>query len=109
MGISFVATYIERRKQFHHARLAEHVYAGNPVVQQQLAGLTHFFRMHGADAHTANAQAIGTLYRVLLGQANLLSYIDVFRVLGVLFLIIIPLAFLMRRPPVSGQKPVVLD
>lgn len=104
MGISFVATYVERRKQFHHTKLSEHMYASNLAVQQQLAGLTHHFQMQGSDVHTAGTQAIGELYRILLGQANVLSYLDVFRVLGILFLAIIPLAFLMRRPPISEKK-----
>ncbi len=109
MGISFVATYVERRKQFHHARLSEHMYASNPAIQQQLAGLTHHFQTQGSDVHTAGAQAIGELYRILLGQVNVLSYIDVFRVLGVLFLVIIPLAFLMRQPPISEKKPAAIN
>jgi hypothetical protein len=85
------------------------MYASNPAVQQQLAGLTHHFQMRGSDIHTASAQGIGELYRILLGQVNLLSYIDVFRVLGILFLIILPLAFLMRRPPTLEKKLAVID
>jgi len=34
------------------------MYASNPAVQQQLAGLTHHFQMRGSDVHTAGAQAL---------------------------------------------------
>ena len=34
----------------------------------------------------------------------MLAFIDVFRLLGVIFLVMIPLVFVMRRP--HGQSPV---
>jgi hypothetical protein len=38
-------------------------------------------------------------------QASMLAFIDVFRLLGVIFLVMIPLVFVMRRP--QGHSPVV--
>jgi hypothetical protein len=35
---------------------------------------------------------------MLQQQASLLSYVDVFHIMGILFLVIIPLVVLMRRP-----------
>jgi len=35
---------------------------------------------------------------VLQQQASLLSYVEVFRIMGILFLAIIPLIVLMKRP-----------
>jgi hypothetical protein len=38
------------------------------------------------------------IYRTMQQQAALLSYVDVFRIMGLLFLAVIPLIFLMKRP-----------
>jgi hypothetical protein len=38
------------------------------------------------------------LYGVVQQQATLLSFLSVFRVMGILFLLIIPLVFILRRP-----------
>jgi DHA2 family multidrug resistance protein len=104
MGISFVATFLVRRRQFHQARLSDHVYASNPLVQQALAGSRHYFEMQGSDAYTATMQGLGAMYRTLLAQADILSYLDAFKLLGVLFLLVLPVAFIMRRPPAPRGK-----
>jgi hypothetical protein len=44
------------------------------------------------------------LYGVVQQQAALLSFLSVFRVMGILFLLIIPLVFFLRRP--KGRMPV---
>ncbi len=43
-------------------------------------------------------KAYALLYRMLQQQAALLSYVDVFHIMGILFLVIIPLVVLMQRP-----------
>jgi hypothetical protein len=44
------------------------------------------------------------LYGLVQQQAALLSFLSVFRVMGILFLLIIPLVFILRRP--KGRRPV---
>jgi hypothetical protein len=46
----------------------------------------------------AGRQALGSVYRTLTQQATLLSFIDVFYLLGWLFLLTVPLVLLTRRP-----------
>ncbi len=36
-------------------------------------------------------------------QATMVSFVDIFRLLGVMFLVLLPLVLLMRRP--KGQAP----
>jgi hypothetical protein len=44
------------------------------------------------------------VYGVVQQQATLLSFLSVFRLMGILFLLIIPLVFILRRP--KGKRPV---
>jgi hypothetical protein len=52
----------------------------------------------GADAVTATNRAYFALWGMLQRQAAMVSFVTIFRALGILFLILIPLVMLMRRP-----------
>jgi hypothetical protein len=46
---------------------------------------------------------IGAAAGLVQRQAALLSFIDAFRIMGLIFIVVIPLVFLMRRPKGGGQ------
>ena len=61
------------------------------------------FITRGADPAQAAAQAHGLIYNMVQQQAAMLSFNEVFWVLGVAFLAVIPLMFLMKKTgPVKG-------
>jgi DHA2 family multidrug resistance protein len=101
MGISFVTTWIARRTQFHEARLAEHITPFSQQAQQALAQARGLFQRGSASA-TAAQQALASLYAMVQRQASLLSFLDVFYLFAILYLLLIPLVFLMRRPRHAG-------
>ncbi len=105
MGISFVTTWVARRSQFHQSTLSSHITASNPSSRQALAYLTQLMQQRGFDAVTATQKAHALLYQMLQQQASLLSYLDVFHIMGMLFLAVIPLILLMRKP---SQKAAVV-
>jgi len=88
MGISFVTTELARRSQFHQARLAESISIYDPAVRQNLQAL-------GAGG---TQQGIGMVYAKVLRQASLMSFLELFYILGVLFLLVIPVLLVMRKP-----------
>ncbi len=94
VGISFVTTELARRAQFHQARLVEAVTPYNPAVQHALGSLG---RLGGPGPDGAN-RALGILYGQVIRQANALTFLEMFRVLGVLFLCVTPLIWVMQRP-----------
>jgi DHA2 family multidrug resistance protein len=96
MGISFVTTLIARRSQFHQNQLAGGL--STPRALERLNQAQGAFLRHGSDPVRAARQALGALYATLQQQAALLSFIDVFYLLGWLFLLSVPLVLLMRRP-----------
>jgi len=97
MGVSFVTTWIARRSQVHQTMLAAHVTPGEPLVQEYLDRARQVFRQNGADWSTATRQAQAELYAVVQQQAALLSFVELFRLMGLLFLMALPLILLMRR------------
>jgi len=102
MGISFVTTWITRRSQFHQSILSSNVTPSSRMSQQAMQQLTGVIQHSGVDRATASHRAGALIYRTMQQQAALLSYVDVFQIMGILFLLVIPLVFLMRRPAHSG-------
>jgi len=98
MGISFVTTWLERRQQFHQDMLAAHVNAYTGQGTQALEQARNLFLQRGADWSTATRQALAAVYAMVRQQASLLSFVDCFRIMGLLFLVVIPLVFLMKKP-----------
>jgi DHA2 family multidrug resistance protein len=98
VGIAVTQTLIARGRQVHTNVLGEHVspfsFATNHLLHQLQAG----FMAAGADATTAAARAHGALWGMVQRQAAMLSFNDAFRLLALIFLVLTPLAFLMRRP-----------
>jgi DHA2 family multidrug resistance protein len=104
VGISTVETLQFRRMQAHINVLGRHVNQASPQTRATLAGLRQTFMSRGADAVTADHQAYGALWGMVQRQASMLSYNDVFRFLGGMFLIMLPLLFLMKKAQ-AGKGP----
>jgi len=97
VGVSFVTNWVARRSQFHQSVLVAHVGPYSLRTEQMLAQSRAMLFNRGSDRVTAGRQSLGLLYRVVQQQAALLSFVEAFRIMGFLFLAIIPLIFLMRR------------
>ena len=53
-------------------------------------------------AYEALQRAVGILYGTLQQQAALLSYLDVFRVMAVVFLMIVPFVLILKKLKPGG-------
>ncbi len=98
VGIATVQTYIARHRQVHFRALGAHITATSPNVRPIVEGLTHAFVAAGADAVTATHRAWAVVTGLVLRQAGIMAFIDAFRLLAVMFLVIAPLGLLMGRP-----------
>jgi DHA2 family multidrug resistance protein len=57
-----------------------------------------WFMSRGSDPVTATKQALGALYGGLQRQAAMLSFVEAFWVMAVIFWGVIPMVFLLRNP-----------
>jgi MFS transporter, DHA2 family, multidrug resistance protein len=97
-GISIAATLLARRAQLHQARLVGDVNPTSARTLSVLKGLRMHFMHRGVDFTTASHQAVGEVYRLLQRQASILSYLDIFRLLTLAFIVVAPVVWLMRKP-----------
>jgi DHA2 family multidrug resistance protein len=96
IGISFVTTQLARRSQFHQMRLSEAVNQYNPATQQYLSSVDSL--MGSGNSAAASTRSAGALQGQVMRQASAMSFLDLFHLLGILFLIVAPIVWLMRRP-----------
>jgi MFS transporter, DHA2 family, multidrug resistance protein len=102
VGIATVTTLLERRTQFHMAQLGEHVNTMSPAYRTTLVAFSNAFTSGGSSSPGAAAQARGMIYNIIGRQAAMLSFLDDFKLLAIVFFAIIPIFFLLRRPKMSG-------
>ena len=105
IGISAVNTIQVRRAQMNVDVLGQHVNPYDAGSRQMLGALQKMFVSRGGDMVAAAHQARETLFRMVERQSSMLAYNTVFRLLGALFLLMIPFIFLMHRPE-SKNGPV---
>jgi DHA2 family multidrug resistance protein len=79
-GVSLVTTQLAWRDQFHHARLAEHI-----------------------TPYTGFVTSLGSIASRVEQQASVLSYLDVFIMLGVISLVLCPICLLLPKLPKGAQ------
>jgi DHA2 family multidrug resistance protein len=97
-GIALIQTFVARQQQLHIARLAEHVNPYDNATVLLLARLKAAFAAAGADAVTAARRAAAAVWGMVQRQAAIMSFLDAFLLLGALFIVLLPLVLLMRRP-----------
>jgi DHA2 family multidrug resistance protein len=105
IGIAGVATMVTRFTQQQTNLLGAHVNAYNPKTRALLGQLEAGMKSHGAGHALAQRQAYGALFGMIQRHATILSYVDVFQLLALIFLLMVPLVMIMKRPS-HGAKPV---
>jgi DHA2 family multidrug resistance protein len=98
VGIAITGTMLARQRQSFSAMMGERLTIYDPATQTMLSQLKAGFIAAGADAATATNRAYYALSGMLQRQAAMVSFVTIFRGLGFLFLLLIPLVMLMRRP-----------
>jgi len=104
MGISFVTTMLDRRQQFHQDRLSAHLSAANPQVRAMLHGTTSALGAHSGSG--AMRQAYALLQGSVERQSMMLAYIDNFRVLSIVAVVLIPAVMIVKKPKRGRSVPV---
>ncbi|MSO56789.1 MAG: DHA2 family efflux MFS transporter permease subunit [Acidobacteria bacterium] len=103
IGIATTATLLARRSQGTAAILSANVNPYNPAARAMLAGMRDAFIRAGADPVTATNRAYAAVAGIVHRQATMVAFVEIFTLLGTMFLLLVPLVFLMKRP--RGKAP----
>ena len=106
MGIALSTTVVARSAQRYTNFLGRNVTPYSPQTQSMFEGLRGFFMSSGSDPVTATHRAYAGLFGMVQRQAAMLSFNHTNLLLAMLFIIVMPALFLMRRPKHRGGMPV---
>jgi MFS transporter, DHA2 family, multidrug resistance protein len=107
LGIAVATTVLARQQQVHTNVLGSHIDPYNPQARALFEQLRAGFVARGADLVSAGQRAEAALFGMVLRQAAMLSFMDVFRLMGLLFVCLLPLLLLMKTPR-AGRGPAAM-
>jgi DHA2 family multidrug resistance protein len=99
IGIAVATSLISRHAQGYQTQLVAHLTPYDPGFMEQMRDLTTRFASVSGDRVLAQAQAYGSVLGNVRGQSAALAFVDVFQYFAFLLLLIIPVTWMMRRPP----------
>ena len=104
-GIAIITTFIARFNQQHRVDLVAKLDKTKFVVQNQVDMLQKSFMSKGYTFNEAINKANQVLEIKVMKQASVLSFMDIFMYLGIVFLLCIPIVFILK----TGNKKVDLS
>lgn len=95
-GIAVITTFMASQTMAHRSDLVTKLDVTNPAVQNRVTAMQHSFMNKGIPENTALQYAHKALDGAVTKQAMVLSYMDVFLYIGILFLICVPFVLIVR-------------
>jgi DHA2 family multidrug resistance protein len=105
VGIAMSTTIATRRAQTHQTYLVEHTTPYDPAFTQSLHQATDLFLRNGGDPVHATTQAEALIYGQVGRQAAMLAFIDSFQILAIALFCVLPIIWLMKKPPATSGSP----
>jgi DHA2 family multidrug resistance protein len=103
IGIAVTGTMLARNEQAYVNVYGANVDPYSPTTRSMFDSIRNGFMAAGADVTTATQRAYAALFGTVQQQAAMTSFVQLFRLLGVIFLLLLPLILLMKRPR-SGRS-----
>jgi DHA2 family multidrug resistance protein len=109
IGIAVAATQVDAGAHRYHDQLAESLTPYSEGARMMLQRLTAAMVQMGSDTVSAAHRALAILNLRVTRQAVVLSYNHLFQLTAILFVVVLPLALLLKsNPKVSGATPAVI-
>lgn len=96
-GIALITTIISRKVVTHSSALMSHLSGTDLNVQQRVTGITNAFISKGYTPDVALKMAYKSLQGMVMKQATVLSYMDIFLYLGIMFLVCLPIVLFVKK------------
>lgn len=98
VGIAIAATMLGRLSQLYQTNLVTHITPYNQQWQIRFGEIKHGLIAKGINTSQTDQTVLGMMYGLVRKQAAVLSFNHIFFIIGLAFLLIIPLLLLLKRP-----------
>ena len=95
-GIALITTLMAKNVMIHRSNLVSHLDVNNPAVQNQIEGMTRGFIAKGLPNNLAHDSALKALDYMVMKQAMVLTYMDVFWFIGMMFFLCVPFVLMVK-------------
>ena len=95
-GVALITTFMARQNMVHRSALVSRLDVNNPSVQQRVKAIQQSFISKGINSDAALKSSYSAMDHIVSKQAAVLSYMDVFFYLGVIFLICVPFVLMVK-------------
>ncbi len=96
-GVALISTYLTRDIITHRGDLVTHLNIYDPAVQSRVQGMAAGFQAKGMPPDVALKSAYQMMDGTVSLQATILSYMDIFLYVGILFLVCVPVVLLFIK------------
>lgn len=104
IGIAAITAVLVQREAFHRQVLIEHITAYSQSTTDYLSRLSQLFVAKGFDSERASKQAYAMVERMIEQQASVMSFADIFWIVGVIFLLSMVLLFFLGSGKGTSQS-----
>lgn len=110
-GISAINTYAARRVAVHRTDLLANITSTNAEAVNRLNSIVAYFQHKGVTPMEAHMKGIGVIEQTIVKQSAMLSYVDCFSLIGLLFALALPLLLFVIKAPKNAavSKMVIAD
>ncbi len=103
VGLAGINTILQRRTDLHAAHLADNIHWGSGVAEETLANIAAANQVQMGDL--ADIVALRRVSGMVSQQANLMAFSDLFLLLSMLFICMVFLIPLVKKPRGAGGAP----
>jgi DHA2 family multidrug resistance protein len=103
-GIAFINTFLDHRAAAHRSELVSQASSGRFETVVRLRQLGRGLEAHGISPWEAPRRALAALDLMIQRQSSLLSYLDAYRLVGLICLCCLPVIFIAGRPAPVGKS-----
>jgi DHA2 family multidrug resistance protein len=106
VGIAIVAMLNTRYQQKYTSILGAHVTATDPQATQWLSGMRSLYLSTGSGPGLADQRAYASIFGLVQREAAMRAFVELFLLLTAVFVLMIPLTLIMKKPRRGGEPGV---
>jgi len=106
VGIAIVAMLNTRYQQKYTSILGAHVTATDPQASQWLGGMRSLYLSTGSGPGLADQRAYASIFGLVQREAAMRAFVELFQLLTAVFVLMIPLTLIMKKPRRGGEPGV---